>query len=502
MTQIFPDRAFYHPHEAVTINIPGEYKGTIWHLDDVIAEITGENQLEWLPPPDTKRGYGVCIEVGDQVHWTAFDVLTHWTENPRYGYLFDFSPERESDDFSWLLAHHINGLQFYDWQYRHDTLLPPAQNYLDPLGRELSLQTVKHLIDVAHHHNIAAIPYTAIYAASPEFAKDHSDWGFYDVDGQLIDFADGFLKIMKLDSPWQNHFIAECARLLNKMPFDGIHVDQYGDPRTGFNDRGQPVNLPQSFAETLQNLRRQLDSGNNQYTLLFNLVHNFPIEAMGSVPLDFLYCELWEPQTTLGDLARVAKLNRKVAANRPPVIAAYINPVYEESIKLAQSVIAASGAYHIAHGESGLFLSDPYFPKAQPLSPHLARHLKRIADLQVACGELLAFAEPALIAVTVDHNVLVITRRWEKGVVINLINAHPNQRWDQIQEKPQPRTDIHLQIEFIRDVERVWMTSPDTESPPQKLDFVMNMDRLHLTIPRLDYWTLICIQTSNTGANA
>jgi dextranase len=497
MKQVIPDKAFYHPHEPVTLQLQGKYEATIWHLSDLVAEVEGSDQFQWTPPPDTKRGYRLRIETVNQTHWTAFDVLNHWTDNPRYGYLFDFSPQRKNYDFSWLLAHHVNGLQFYDWQYRHDTLLPPSREYDDPLQRRLSLDSVERLIDVAHRHNIAAMPYTAIYAASPEFAQDHLAWGFYDVDGLLIDFADGFLKIMNLDSPWQGHFIDECRRLLDAMPFDGIHVDQYGDPRIGFDAEGRPVNLPQAFEETLQNLRQGL----GKHTLLFNLVHNFPIEVMDASLVDFIYCELWEPQTTLGDLARVAKLNRKVASNKPPVIAAYINPQFEETIKLAQCVITASGAYHIAHGESDLFLCDPYFPKAQPLSAELAEYLKRIADFQVAYGELLVFAEPTLIAVTVEDGIWVIGHRWGSGFVINLVNANPNQGWDQALDKPQPKNDIPLKIEISADVAHVWTASPDAESPPQKLDFRMSVDGLHLTVPQLDYWCLICIETSNTGTN-
>jgi hypothetical protein len=147
-----------------------------------------------------------------------------------------------------------------------------------------------------------------------------------------------------------------------------------------------------------------------------------------------------------------------------------------------------------------LFLCDPYFPKAQPLSEGLAQYLKRIADFQVAYGELLLFAEPTLIAVTVEDSIWVIPHRWENGLGINLINANPAQRWDQALDKPQPKSNIHLKVEISADVACVWTVSPDAESPPQKLDFRMSADGLHLTVPQLDYWCLICIETSDTGS--
>ena len=40
---------------------------------------------------------------------------------------------------------HLNAVQFYDWMYRHARLLPPTDDFVDPLGRELSLATVRRL---------------------------------------------------------------------------------------------------------------------------------------------------------------------------------------------------------------------------------------------------------------------------------------------------------------------------------------------------------------------
>jgi dextranase len=227
----------------------------------------------------------------------------------------------------------------------------------------------------------------------------------------------------------------------------------------------------------------------DQRVLLFNLVHNYPLEEMGEAPVDFIYCELWEPQTTLGDLARVAKLNRKVSGGKPPVIAAYIPSENEATIKLAQCVIAASGAYHIAHGENGLFLCDPYFPKAQSLSADLAAYLKRIADFQVAYGELLTFAEPY--SLVVETTLWYIPARWEKGIILNLLNADPSLRWTAALPIPTRRENIPIRLEVQQPILTVWMVTPDQEAPPQKVDFALEDGFLKFIIPQLDYWKLI-----------
>src|SRR5262249_6297285 len=267
-----------------------------------------EAKVQGTVPMETRRAYLVHVAIDGHSAFTAFDVLERWTDAPRYGFLTDFRPQRPAEDIQatmdHLLALHVNGLQFYDWQYRHDALLPSgdeADQYIDPLGRELSLATVRTLIEAAHKRGMAAMPYTAIYGASASFAAAHSEWELYDDNGQPIDFANGFLMIMNPSSGWQAHFVEECHRVLAALPFDGIHVDQYGDPRSGYDYAGTPVDMPASFADTLSHLRRTIG---DEKVLLFNLVHNWPAEMIWASPLDFWYSELWPPDTQFATLWR------------------------------------------------------------------------------------------------------------------------------------------------------------------------------------------------------
>ena len=145
---------------------------------------------------------------------------------------------------AWAARYHINGLQFYGWQYRHEQLLPPEDPYTDPLGRRLSLETVTRLIDAAHARNIAAMPYTAIYGATPAFYEQHPDWALFQADGVPFDFGDGFLKIMNPTpgSPWADHLLDQFAQVLDQTAFDGIHLDQYG-ARSWARQCSEPVDL-------------------------------------------------------------------------------------------------------------------------------------------------------------------------------------------------------------------------------------------------------------------
>lgn len=50
--------------------------------------------------------------------FTAIDVSSAWTRFPRYGYVWDFTPGVDAQaKIETLCRFHINGLQFYDWQY-------------------------------------------------------------------------------------------------------------------------------------------------------------------------------------------------------------------------------------------------------------------------------------------------------------------------------------------------------------------------------------------------
>src|SRR5258708_4030189 len=258
MLRIVPTRAFFRPGEAITLHATfdgsasGEIQVSVYHLGEKVALWTaplreGHAVIQGHVPAQVQRGYLVHAQIGDVSAFTAFDVLDRWTDAPRYGFLYDFSAARTTESIQEtmdrLLEFHINGIQFYDWQYRHDTLLPPQDEFVDPLGRALSLRTVRALIEAAHQRGMAAMPYTAIYAASPAFAAAHHDWQLFDDNGQAFDFANGFLKIMNPSSLWRAYFVQECRRVLDVLPFDGIHVDQYGEPTTGYDSAGNPVDL-------------------------------------------------------------------------------------------------------------------------------------------------------------------------------------------------------------------------------------------------------------------
>jgi dextranase len=299
---------------------------------------------------------------------TAFDVLDDWTQAPRYGFVSDFRPERDDVEatLAWLTRYHVNGLQFYDWMYRHEQLLPPAETFTDPLGRPLSLNTVRRLIAAAHARGIAALPYTAIYGASPTFQTAHPEWTLLDAEHQPLLFAGDFLRIMNpaAESPWRAHLLREFEQVLEQTAFDGVHVDQYGDPKEGYDAQDRRVDLALVFPDFIRASKEVVQRHRGKRgTVIFNAVGNWPIETVAPSDQDVVYIEVWPPHTTYEDLHRLIVAGQRLSGGKPVVLAAYLDPAWCPNVRLTDAVIFASGGFHIELGERRGMLADPYFPK-------------------------------------------------------------------------------------------------------------------------------------------
>ena len=103
--------------------------------------------------PQPEGGYGVEA-AGAR---TAIDVLSEPLSRPRYGFVSDYSPGRETAGVcEGVRRLHLNAVQFYDWMYRHASLLPPQEDFEDSLGRRLSLDTVRRLAAAVAGGRLAA----------------------------------------------------------------------------------------------------------------------------------------------------------------------------------------------------------------------------------------------------------------------------------------------------------------------------------------------------------
>jgi dextranase len=526
----YPSQGYFPPGEMVTFEIELEVSFSvnmmlqisIYHFSSQLALLQETFHLEpglqtvqmqWTPP-EKMAGYSAWLEIPSedesQSHRaaTSFDILSNWRDFPRYGFLTDFSASRPDPNtvLKKLARFHINGLQFYDWQYRHDQLLSPAETYIDPLGREMSLSSVRALVHAAHRHGMAAMPYLAIYAASAEFWRTHLDWALYDQAESPIAFGDNFLGLMDPShkSPWSRHLLNEGRRVLEEIPFDGLHIDQYGDPKNAWDSQGNPVDLPQSFVDFIQAASDQ----HRDQTVLFNAVGSWPIEALAQAAVDFLYIEVWPPDVEYSHLAEIVLNAIRLSNGKAVVIALYLPSNRTTNNLFADAVIIACGGTRIELGEDARLLSDPYFPRNEEISPELFSKLRKNSDFMVRNGEWLrpinlsdaerevwsqAELNPGFISSYAS--IWTVARRYPKNTVIQLVNftgIDAHQRWDETHATPIPCEEVMLRIQISHRPTQVLWDCPEIDIH-QEVRFEYSDGSLTVKIPKINFIGLIAI---------
>lgn len=531
---ILPDQGFYRPGENVQIIVRASagtrIEARILYLTTEQATLSaavtnGEAVFTWTPPPEAPRGYGLSIDLYDGDHLiasqtSAFDVLTRWIDAPRYGFLSDFSAARLTDTptIEWMLQHHINGVQFYDWQYRWEDLLPETDRFNDGLGRPQSMTTIRRLIDALHEHSIAAMPYTAIYGASTAFYRQQPEWGLFDARGEVYDFGESsFITIMNPapGSPWNQHLLGEFADVLENTVFDGIHIDQYGAPKNGYDNSGTYVDLaeviPQFINQTAEVARQYRGDGG---VVLFNCVGNWPIDTAAPSEQDAAYIEVWSPNNSYLDLNRIITNAEALGGGKPVIIPAYIPPAQTINWRLANSVILASGGTHLETGEPESMLADPYFPNFGSLTPEQQPIFRRYYDFQVRYENVLSttttagsealhravdLGEIRTRGITARDRVVPIVRSGEGFDTFSLINfmGVSQTNWNEpTTDTPSLVTDLSVNIAVSRPVARVWTASPDAEASMNAslLPFTVEDGGLRFTLPNLNYWIMIVVE--------
>lgn len=532
--EVRPEKSFYTPGEAVRLIVSASggthIRAHIMYLAQTLAMpdapiVLGQGEIVWTPPPVSPRGYGVDVELldaGGKVvasSSTAFDVLDHWTQAPRYGFLTEFTAGRASPEETMDRAarYHLNGLQFYDWQYRHEQLLPPAgsEHYSDLLGREMSLEVVKSLIEAAHARNIAAMPYTAIYGASATFYQQHPDWGLFSGPDKAYEFGDNYLMIMNpaAGTGWVGHLLEQYAQVLEETAFDGIHIDQYGAPMRGWDSSGQPVHLDETFPLFIDATAELARKKRGRAAVIFNAVRNWPLETVAPSQQDAVYIEVWEPYRSLCDLYRIVVRAQQLSGGKPVIIAAYIPPEQEINVRLANALIFAAGGYHIELGEPGMMLADPYFPKFGRMNAHMQEVMRRYYDFIVRYENLLALNTRdvteerapdlqleglATQGRAARDRVVVLVREGENAEAFSLINLMgiDGERWDSpLTQPPSPQHDIGVSVRVGRPVGRIYAASPDgREGAAQQIDFTAADGVVSFRLPQLDYWTMFVVE--------
>lgn len=413
--QIIPDKVQYVVGDRICLEILGMKPGP---KDSVavslfcytgqeipITDVRFRNNYIVLPEDFSRREGGYLVRavfLREAIElckaYTAFDISDNWEKAPRYGFLCDFCG-RETDDRSYsdfFRRMHLNGIQFYDWMYRHDDFFPESDIYTDIMGRKGTMSAVRSKIGGVHACGGKAIAYGAVYGAE-SFQEEHPECRYLYDNGDPMVFID---KIWLMDihkgTAWREKILEEYEKALD-YGFDGIHMDQYGDPKEALVCADGRLAI-RDLAEDFRDLIDDGKSRNSNKTFIFNAVNNWPVDSVAKSMEDCVYIEVWSPNDTYGDLFRLIRHARCISGQKQVILAAYLHPFKTEpeinlkgsTAQLAMAAIFASGGFHLLLGEEGRILTEAYYPDNCLIGRgRLWTDLKKYYDFITAYGELL-----------------------------------------------------------------------------------------------------------------
>ncbi|HLV97441.1 MAG TPA: glycoside hydrolase family 66 protein [Ktedonobacterales bacterium] len=557
---LWPDKAAYPPGEAVTLSIVIENDAPssqaaqltmrVLHLQTVVH--TQEEARTFAPgrtmltislhlPPGPFRGYGIDVQVEDTqqqmllaTRSTAVDVLNDWTQAPRYGFLADFAPDALEPETALesLNRYHINVVQFYDWMWRHHILMPPddSQPYVDALGRHLSLATVRAKARACHARNMATMGYAAVYGAEGEYALEHPDEMLYNAAGEPHSLERIFYIMNTHEgNPWLRQILPEMARAAAEVPFDGLHLDQYGFPHEdafGPPPESRHYDLAADFQAFIGKARAAIQLPTAEKRVIFNAVDNWPIEAVADTEQDALYIEVWPPYEHYCDLQYLVRNAHQLEPAKQVIIAAYMKPLKtcapesyaeaEAAVRLVSATLWANGGFHLLLGERDAALQDAYYPDYVSLTPAFAEVMRRYYDFHVRYENLLSdrrmrpqedtrvVIDGAPSSTTGEAGAIWTIARamegWRTVSLINLMSASDT-RWNVPAAVPRPLTDllVRVRLDAQEVVVAVFCASPDGDGRPLALPFsVQKQDGVawvETRVPRLEFWQVLALET-------
>lgn len=378
VTRAYTDKSTHEPGKQATITAEASTEGTVHfsvsHLGVEIdsGDATVENgKATWsyTTPNEDGQGYLVTATGGDGTHAeTAIDASTSWTRFPRMGYLSHFKPTapegtdghttyeaflfQKPQDYIDKLSrdYHINALQYYDWQYRHEQ--PVAKDDLAdkwPLWYRdtyASKKTITDYIQDAKNANMGSLAYSMAYAANDNYdtntikdewrlREDNGSYWVRDLGEQWwvptpkgVDKPKSHQFMMNVNNEdWRTYITGQYKTQKTEFKFDGTHIDTLG--QTSKKDAsGNPVDLTDGLAalvdDTYKNVGGQVG---------INLPDGAGSEKINKASAAYMYTELWDHNETNAQVASYLQSARNNAGNKPQIVAAYANN-YNPTISL------------------------------------------------------------------------------------------------------------------------------------------------------------------------
>lgn len=569
---VYTDKGRHNPGETGTIlvdlyNTQSEVTGVVsvkvmWLTREVasfeqavtLPQWSGQQlSFPWVTPGDDYRGYGIEVDliVDGEVRDTrssAMDVSSDWIRFPRYGFFCDYYPGDDAEGKARTLAkYHINALQFYDWKWTHDRLVPyagaeVADLYTQPDGRVQSFNTVKAKVAAAHSRNMAALSYALMYGDSGnDTAPEQVTWAAF-TQPNSTDLADirthkvGYtIWVMDVSHPgWKSHIIGQFHDAMDKAGFDGIHLDNLGGSWSYPYNSAAGIDESVAFPAFIREARDSLRSVYPQARVAHNDVAGGYQAAIAGSDTDVYYTEVWT-RDTYQDIRENILSAKADAGDKAVVLAAYINrqswetmseptapplPTYinDASAKLMAACVFANGGFRVELGEDGEMLVNEYFPLRSPrMHDGLKRSMRDYYDFAVRYENFLFFntlgnvvdgtdamrltsATHALTKEATSDAIWAITKEWrDEYLALNLINLNGvDTQWRNPSPNPVPQKAIALMCHTRKKVQRILLASPDDGlGRATEIPFSEGLDAdgyyVTLTVPDLRFWDLLLL---------
>nr|WP_228731341.1 glycoside hydrolase family 66 protein [Clostridium zeae] len=564
ISDVYTDKARYNPKDSVSVKVELDnkfnkaYKGSLEIYFKYLNNTVEKKKLElslgskekktvdisWSAPSEDYKGYLVEVYAThgsyvDDNKNTAVDVSSNWDRFPRYGYIAEY-PDQSKDKTESIIDNinkfHIDGLQFYDWQNKHQKPLPGDESnipkfWADIANRDIYFQTVKDYIDLAHSKNMKAANYNLIYGAYTDYQEDgvKAEWGIYkdsfhtEQDGYPL--PEGWASNIAIFNPankdWQKYIYNKEKEVFKILNFDIYHMDTLGNRGTTFDYDGNFVNLPDTYTDFVNNAKSSLGVG-----VIFNTVNRYGLEQVAKSNVDFLYSELWPSDYPNYYYFKdtVDKGYELTSGKKSTVIAAYMNygsagvpgEFNENSVRLADAAIFAAGGAHIELGDTGM-LGREYFPnKNLKMTASLVTAMRNYYDFLVAYENLLRDGlkdskNPISLndiktSTNGQANTIWTYAKEKNGYevvqLINLLGMNKEAWRDDGANYDAPETKKDLKLNYTiktGKVKGVYLASPDLNGgKAMKLNYKITKEgvdtKLQIDVPELQYWDMVYIE--------
>ncbi len=545
--QVGTDKACYAPGQTVTFTASGDLPAGVRvryrHGSDVVAdEPLSSTTWTWTAPATDFTGYMVDLYTRDgsdaeTLYATiGVDVSSDWARFPRYGFVATYddtkTPVVIAGELAWLNRCHINGLQFYDWQYKHHWPLGGDDGglfdvYKDIANRDVYTRVVKDYITQCHGLGMKAMFYNLCYGVLKDAAADGVSYKWHlfkdnnHANMDKLSLASSWKSDIWLVNPadrdWQAYLAGRNDEVYKALDFDGFHIDQVGDRGDVYDYYGGKVNLGNGFASFIKAMKTRHPGKR----LVMNAVSNFGSKSIvGTGDVDFMYSELWGHEDRFSDLLTILKNNRAYAGSPSmgQVYAAYMNYNHKgdrfntPGVLLTDAVMFALGASHLELGDH--ILCHEYFPNDQmKMTDQLRSALVSYYDFLTAYQNLLREGGTELVADLASGQAGVTVNAWPpklgsvttyaktvggKQVVslLNFVRANSLSWRDMDGTQPEPETFVNVPLRLkAPGAKKVWVASPDSlGGAPQELTFRQQGDYVVFTLPSLKYWTMVVVE--------